>query len=29
MEKITRLVHQVSWDLAQGVERPKMATDAR
>jgi len=27
MEKITRLVHQVSWDLAQGVERPRMATD--
>jgi hypothetical protein len=27
MEKITRLVHQVSWDLAQGGERPRMATD--
>jgi Zn-dependent M28 family amino/carboxypeptidase len=27
MEKITRLVHQVSWDLAQGVERPRMATE--
>ncbi len=26
MEKITRLVHQVSWDLAQGGERPRMAT---
>lgn len=29
MEKITRLVHQVSWDLAQGTERPRMATDGR
>jgi Zn-dependent M28 family amino/carboxypeptidase len=27
MEKITRLVHQVSWDLAQGGDRPKLATD--
>ncbi len=27
MEKITRLVHQVSWDLAQGADRPKLATD--
>jgi Zn-dependent M28 family amino/carboxypeptidase len=27
MEKITRLVHQVSWDLAQGTDRPCMATD--
>ncbi|MEW5916539.1 MAG: M28 family peptidase [Gemmatimonadota bacterium] len=27
MEKITRLVHQVSWDLAQGVDRPRMATN--
>jgi hypothetical protein len=27
MEKIARLVHQVSWDLAQGGERPRMATE--
>jgi Zn-dependent M28 family amino/carboxypeptidase len=27
MEKITRLVHQVSWDLAQGGERPRIATE--
>ncbi len=27
MEKIARLVHQVSWDLAQGSERPRLATD--
>jgi hypothetical protein len=27
MEKITRLVHQVSWDLAQGGDRPKLATE--
>ncbi|HEY7569335.1 MAG TPA: M28 family peptidase [Gemmatimonadaceae bacterium] len=27
MEKIARLVHQVSWDLAQGGDRPKLATD--
>ena len=26
MEKIARLVHQVSWDLAQGSGRPKFAT---
>jgi len=29
MEKITRLVHQVSWDLAQGGDRPKLATDGQ
>ena len=29
MEKITRLVHQVSWDLAQGGERPRLATDGQ
>jgi Zn-dependent M28 family amino/carboxypeptidase len=29
MEKIARLVHQVSWDLAQGGERPRLATDGR
>ena len=29
MEKITRLVHQVSWDLAQGGDRPRLATDGR
>lgn len=28
MEKVTRLVHQVSWDLAQGGERPRLATEA-
>lgn len=28
MEKIARLVHQVSWDLAQGGERPRLATGA-
>ncbi|MGH7712129.1 MAG: M28 family peptidase [Gemmatimonadaceae bacterium] len=27
MEKIARLVHQVSWDLAHGAERPRMATE--
>jgi Zn-dependent M28 family amino/carboxypeptidase len=26
MEKITRLVHQVSWDLAQGGTRPRVST---
>ena len=29
MEKITRLVHQVSWDLAQGGDRPKLVTDGQ
>lgn len=27
MEKITRLVHQVSWDLAQASERPRIAME--
>jgi Zn-dependent M28 family amino/carboxypeptidase len=27
MEKVARLVHQVSWDLAQSGERPRLATE--
>ena len=28
MEKITRLVHQVSWDIANADAQPKAAVDA-
>ncbi len=29
MERIARLVHQTSWDLANGAQRPKLVTPAR